>query len=506
MSHRALGRIVPSSVAVILVAVVIVAGCGDSRSRLRTDPPTGDPSPVAQPSVAGTGTDASPAGTPSDGTEGSPDAQGSPDATGSPDALPTGDASGSPAGPVETPTSPPLSGTLLVWTFAQGDDEVPIKAYLDAFEQAHPGLETKLTVVPEDNYTTKINTSLQAHDPPDVAIIEDMRWAKSGRVVELTPHLERWGIDAADFAAGGMGRMALESDPAKGIYGVGDFLGGFVMVYNKALFDQAGVPYPPIDRSLTYQEYDAMCRALTVPGADPSQTIFGCASHDNAYSLDGEQVFGADGRTIIGNGNSPAMVEAFNIGTALIRDRMAPSGSVMDALGGESDLFAQGKIAITGTDFTEVDKFRANGIDFGLAPFYVVQEGRNVVDTFTAPWGTFTEAGNPEAGLEFIRFIATEAQRIRPQLTPDPPLSIPIAQEISYGEDDPIKQEYLEVLQLAGPPVFLPPGLEAWDPGEVVRKMTIEGQTDAKPILDAMVAVSQPELDRVWREWDELHP
>ncbi len=398
----------------------------------------------------------------------------------------------------------PVTGELRVWTFAQGDEEVPIKAYLAEFAARNPGLQPKLNVIPEDNYTAKVNTSLQAHDPPDIAIIEDMRWAKVGRIVRLNEHLEGWGVPVDDFNQGGMNRMALEADSAKGVYGVGDFLGGYVMVFNKQMFDDAGLPHPAADRSMSYAELDTICRTLAKPAQDPSQAVYGCAVGDNIYSMEGDDVWGPDGRQVIGNADSQAMVDAFNIGTALIRDRMAPSGQVMDAIGGETDLFALGKIAMTGTDFTEVEKYRANGIDFGIIPFYAVEGPEPVLDTFTAPWGTFTESRNPQAALAFLRFLATDAQVMRMQISPDPPLRTSIAEAYRYGDDDPIKQEYLALLGFARPAVFVPNGVEAWDPGEVVRKMTIEDQTDARPILDKMVADTQPELDRVWQDWEQL--
>jgi Bacterial extracellular solute-binding protein len=178
----------------------------------------------------------------------------------------------------------------------------------------------------------------------------------------------------------------------------------------------------------------------------------------------------------------------------------------MDTIGGETDLFAEGKIAMVGTDFTEVDKYKANGIDFGIVPFYAVEGPEPVLDTFTAPWGTFTESGNPEAALAFLRFLATDAQVMRMQLTPDPPLRTSIAETFRYGDGDPVKEEYLALLNFARPAVFIPNGVEAWDPGEVVRRMTVERQTDARPILDAMVAETQPELDAVWQEWERLGP
>ena len=92
---------------------------------------------------------------------------------------------------------------------------------------------------------------------------------------------------------------------------------------------------------------------------------------------------------------------------------MAPSPQLLEAAS-ESDLFASGRLGITWSDFTETPKYVENGVDFGIAPFYVINEGESFVDTWTSPWGTFVDSKDQELALEFLRFIATEAQRIRP--------------------------------------------------------------------------------------------
>lgn len=483
-------------VAVLATAAAMVAGgcLGDPRDRATQ-------TPLLPPSPLGVATPAP--GSSTLGTPGSSAPLASVPSTG-----PVGSGPAETVVPTVVPYSPPpIQGRLSIWTYAQGDKEIPIRAYIREFESQHPDIDAKLVVIPEDNYSAKVNTSLQAASPPDVAIIEEPRWIKAGRVVDIAPWLQAWGVPITDFPAGGLARMTIDRDTSH-VYGVGDFLGGYVMVYNKALYAAAGVTPPPADRSLSYDEYAANCRAIAKPDQDPAKALYGCSSQDNIYSLKLSDVYGPDGRQILGNGNSDAMIHAFDVGTSLVNDRVAPSNGVLDAIGGdgEADLFAQGKIAVIPTDFTQVDKYAANGIDFGIVPFYAVHGTDPVLDSWTAPWGTFNGSNNPQAALEFLRFIATDAQRMRPTITPDPPLRISIAQEINYGADDPIKQEYLHVLSFAKPQVFVPPGGEAWDPGEVVRQMTVEDKLDARPILDPMVQKAQKELDRLWLEWEGLAP
>lgn len=405
------------------------------------------------------------------------------------------------------PTSPqPVTGTINVWYFPQGDPgQAALEEYERQFEAANPGSDVALRELPEgDPYFQGINTALQGNAPPDVAVIEDRGWMQAGLVEDLSQYFPQWGVSAEDFNAGGLARGTEDGDPSTPpIYGIGDFLGGNVLVYNKALFDAADQEYPATDTSMHVSEYIALCNALAQPNPNPAETVYGCSMPEWGFGIQGKDVFGEDGRTPEGNINSPEMVEAWNAGTQVVRDGNAPTPDSLEQAS-ESDLFAQGRMGITWTDFTEIPKYEANEIDFGLAPFYVLKQGDNFVDTFTAPFGTFTGSANKEGALGFLRYLATDAQGVRMEVTADPPLSTVVAEENGYGEDDPVQEQYLAVLQNAKPQVFVPPGIDAWDPAEAMRLMTVENQTDSKPILDQMASDSQEQADDVWQEWEEL--
>lgn len=396
---------------------------------------------------------------------------------------------------------------LSVWSYLAPDDP-SMSAYIETFQGQNPNIKIKYTAFPEDDYQEKIRTALTAENPPDIAIIEDRSWMKAGLVVELTDYLPQWGVNAADFNPGGMARTAPEGRIEDGIYGIGDFLGGNVLFYNKDLFDAAGVAYPSATQSMEWPQYAETCRAVGSPDRNPSKAVYGCSADASMFDIWAKWVFGEDGHTAIGNMNSEPMVQAWNLGTALVRDGYVPSDSLLQTVPfGVSDLFAQGKIAMTWSDFTEVSKYEANGINFGLAPFYVIEGSESFVDTWTAPWGTFRDSEHPAEALTFLEFIATDAQYIRAETSADPPLSTKVAAELNWGSDDPVKQQYLQVLQQAKPQVFVPPLPEgAYDAGEIFRQMTVEGKTDAKPLLDDAATKTQPLLDEAWANWEKLTP
>lgn len=393
------------------------------------------------------------------------------------------------------------SDAISVWMFPQGDDEVAIRAIETAFEAANEGKDLEVIVYPEDEYQTKINTALVAGSPPDVAMIENRNWMKVGYVAELTEYLDDWGVSVEDYSPGGLARGAVEADPSEGVYGIGTFLGGFPIMYNKALFDAAGLDYPSVDESMTFGEYADLCRQLAQPSDDPTQTVYGCTMTPDPYNY--YPIYGPDGHTAEGHMNAPELAEAFEIGAALENEGVAPGGGILETIT-TTDLFAQGMVAMTFSDFSAVPTYEEAGIEFGMAPMVVAEGQEDFVDTWTAPWGTFTESPHPEDALAFLEFIATEGQRVQMEATPDPPLSVRIAEEEGYGEDDPIKAEFLTVLENARAGVFVPPGEENWDPAEVLRLLTVEGQTDAQPILDEMAAAAQEDLETVWARWETL--
>ncbi len=391
---------------------------------------------------------------------------------------------------------------ISVWMYTP--DERSLNAYKKAFEKKYSNIKLEYVVYPEESYITKINVALQAHNPPDAAIMEEKAWMKAGLVADLASFYKAWGLSVADFAPGGVGRFTLENGPKQGIFGVGDFLAGNIMVFNKDLFDGAGADYPPTDRSLTWPEYAELCRQVAQPNEDPSKAVYCGSAPDWGFGIYSKWLFGPDGRRVLGNLNSEEHIEAWNLGTALVRDKIAP-GQILGTIT-EQDLFTQKGTAMAWTDFTFIQDYEAAGIDFGIVPSPVLTGSTSFVDTWTTSWGTFTESKHHHAALTFLQFMGTEAQRIRPEVSADPPLSTKVAREVNYGAGDPIKQEYLRVLEAgAKTQVFVPPMPEgAWEPAELYNKMTVQGETEAGPLLDAEAKKTQPILDRAWKDWEAL--
>ena len=131
--------------------------------------------------------------------------------------------------------------TLDLWIFE--GEETFLPALESAFEDANPDVDLKITEIPEDNYTTKIDTALAADSPPDIGFIVEPRWIKAGRMLPLDDVIESEGIDLSH-----LNQNAFEGCEYEGkIYCLGSYSAATMLFYNKDLFDAAGLAVPFVD-------------------------------------------------------------------------------------------------------------------------------------------------------------------------------------------------------------------------------------------------------------------
>ena len=159
--------------------------------------------------------------------------------------------------------------TLNLWIF-EGEEEFLPKVK-EAFEASHPGTTLEITILPEEQYTTKLDTALAAGSPPDLAFMYDPRYIKEGHMVPIGDVLTDRGVDLTRFAEGPLSSCTQDDK----LYCIGTYTGALVLMYNKDLFDRAGVPYPSSTTPMTVDEYAALAKKLTVPNDDPAKKIWG---------------------------------------------------------------------------------------------------------------------------------------------------------------------------------------------------------------------------------------
>ncbi|MBN2304636.1 MAG: sugar ABC transporter substrate-binding protein [Anaerolineae bacterium] len=148
------------------------------------------------------------------------------------------------------------------------------QAVIDAYEAANPNVKVELIDLASADYGEVINVRLTGGDDTDIITVKDIpqyaAMLTRGQVIPLNDYIEAAGLDLSMYS-GAADELIFEGS----IYGLPFRSDIWILYYNKAIFDEAGLDYPAND--ITWEEFDALARQLTSgSGADK---IYGAHFH-----------------------------------------------------------------------------------------------------------------------------------------------------------------------------------------------------------------------------------
>lgn len=394
--------------------------------------------------------------------------------------------------------------TLDVWIF-EGEEHL-LPALEEAFEAAHPNVNVETTLIPEDQYAVKIDTALAAASPPDIGYLFDRRWVKAGKLLPLDEAIATHGVDLEDLNPAVIeGACTIDGQ----VYCLGSYTGAVVLLYNKAMFDAAGLEYPSATEPLTVDQYAELAAQLTVPNDDVTQQVWGGSAAAPYFWMPRTNMISEDARQVAGFINDEPTKHAYEVLANMVVQGHAPSSSIVQSLGmeGSSDLFLQGKLAMSISDFAEITALEAAGIDYGVATLPVEQEGdAPYLPMWTDAFAVFADSDHPAEAAEFVAFLGTEGQRLRVEVTGQPPLSARAAEEYGWVEqgNSEGRQEFLEVVGTGSPLMFVPGFGDVVSPLSDMFNLIAGGEVTAADALDEVTPRMQESLDDAWRTWEQL--
>jgi multiple sugar transport system substrate-binding protein len=280
-----------------------------------------------------------------------------------------------------------------------GDNEVYLKQMIDLYTSANPNVSIRLQSYGFEDYFMQLTAKVSAGRAPDVFELNYenfVAYAKNDSLLPLDDIIDSGGIDTSIY-----NKMALSAFNANGKqYGLPNSFSNVVLIYNKNLFDRAGVAYPTDDWTWT----DAMTAAKAIRAL--GSNIFGYYQplsftefYKTAAQNNGSFLSDDGNRFII---NTPANVETVEYLVDLQRgSNVMPT---MEQLGGmgDWDLFKAGRLGmiVTGIwafpDFTRDCEF-----DWDIA----VEPGNKKKATHFFSNGYVINKSSP-AALEAAKFIA----------------------------------------------------------------------------------------------------
>lgn len=132
---------------------------------------------------------------------------------------------------------------VTVWTGNQEQLDM-LDGFGKSFTATHPGVTVKFETIPAADYTQKLTFQLAGGNAPDLAwIMEDAAPAfeDAGVLMDVSSVLKGTdGYDYADFSTPSMGLWAKDDK----VYAIPFSTSPFMLMYNKTLFDKAGLEDP----------------------------------------------------------------------------------------------------------------------------------------------------------------------------------------------------------------------------------------------------------------------
>lgn len=228
--------------------------------------------------------------------------------------------------------------TINICTWNEPNKDEALNMYAQC-EKA-TGIDVEVTVIPESDYSSKLNQMVATgDDSADIYILWEndlVNFAKSGGVIPLDDYLADSEIDQDDF----IDSVSELSEGLEGTYGLPWCAAAEILYYNQDMFDAAGIAYPTNDWA--YSDFLAAAEALTQKDGDET-SVYGCSLPNiqtwwAGIGMAGDQIFDpASGEMVIGKGAESFVQDCTD---------MVSKGVMPEPSSDTADLFASGKAAM----------------------------------------------------------------------------------------------------------------------------------------------------------------
>jgi multiple sugar transport system substrate-binding protein len=312
------------------------------------------------------------------------------------------------------PTAP--TKKIVFSTYVWSNFEEAMTGILDKWKEETPNVDYEAQFVPQTiDYWAKVQTQVASGTPPDCGMADYGRlvsYAKNGTLKNITSYItgSSFPIDKTIPAASAQYRWA-EGSFDSGSTG-GDYFGlpsdaqSQIFVYNKKMFDDAGVAYPTDDWTWD----DMLAAAKKITKAD--QNIWGMAAIPNYILFKGDFVWSAGGalhspdftKSML---TDPGTVEAYKWNWDLLYTHKVaplPSGNA-----DQQNSFMSGQVAMYVEGVWWITDF-VNGIkdfewDVALLPKHP-RTGKRTTTVESDGWWVYKGAKDPDTAWNLISYMA----------------------------------------------------------------------------------------------------
>ena len=299
-----------------------------------------------------------------------------------------------------------LSGKLTIWAWGGGIEAEARTAAIEAFIAAHPELDVEYSVIPtaDSAWDQKASAALATGTAPDVIQMSpDYYGMNTDYYMDLRPFVEADGVDLSTVLVDGM--INGYYDPDGKLEGFPLLANCFCVLYNKDMFDAAGVAYP--EPGWTMEDLLDWGKAF-VSGEGVNQT-YAISRHWVTNSVmayaGGSTPYSADLST--SNFDSPEMLKSLELYQQLVQGGYMPTDAAQQSVDAES-LFISGRAAMyfVGGMHSQstIEDADDSGINYGVAVMPSgVSDGKEINIQFATGYAITTTCQNTAAAWQFLK-------------------------------------------------------------------------------------------------------
>jgi len=294
---------------------------------------------------------------------------------------------------------------ITLWMGSWWEQQAPVIEEKFNSDPANEGTTLKVETFPINGYLDKIIAATLGGNPPDIADVDVTFLGALVRRNLATPYTEEdlEGLDISDFASGAWNAGVIDGVT----YAVPNRASSGAFIYNKAIFDKAGLAYPTNEWEIK-DYYDMLVKlrdasngefyptAVAVSPADPSN--FTTSFDFILWGLGGDYMNAEQTQVTM---DTPEAIEAIQLFVDLFKEGLVPEGAINYTLTNDVvPMFTEGKLAMMNNTSSWTTIFQESGVDYGV----VLTPGRNNGAggyTFVVP----ATAKNPEAAKKFVRWF-----------------------------------------------------------------------------------------------------
>jgi multiple sugar transport system substrate-binding protein len=303
------------------------------------------------------------------------------------------------------------SATIQVWEGWTGQEAKTYAHLVSEYEAQHPGQKVQSLFVNNDDTLQKVLTAVKGGSPPDIAYLYGS-WAPNvaqiPQVVDLTKVVQQAGVNWADFNAGERDVATVNGK----VIGIPALVDNLAVVYNKKLFQQAGLPLPTAN--WTWQDYVADAQKLTDTAAKQYGTAYVTPGTEDTVWHWEALLWEAGGSLLTPDNkqaafNSAAGLESLNtLRTMAVTDKSMYFDPTDEAY---TNLFNSGKIGMLVTGPWDLSAFP--NVDYGVQvmPSYPGSDAGHQTISGPDNWVVFNNGSSQVSAAEqFLLWLTAPAQ------------------------------------------------------------------------------------------------